>query len=116
MGRSTPLLHRLVAPAPALLEPNLLQACFLSCLFSFPIPHRISHQRVKMHCKRVAFGLLAAAAAVAAADDSDVTQLKKDTFDDFVKTNDLVLAEFFAPWCGHCKALAPEYEEAATSH
>ncbi|EEY19776.1 disulfide-isomerase [Verticillium alfalfae VaMs.102] len=68
-----------------------------------------------MHCKRVAFGLLAAAAAVAAADDSDVTQLKKDTFDDFVKTNDLVLAEFFAPWCGHCKALAPEYEEAATS-
>ncbi len=43
----------------------------------------------------LAFGLLAAAAVVAA---SDVTQLKKDTFDDFVKSNDLVLAEFFAPW------------------
>ncbi|KAJ9157295.1 Protein disulfide-isomerase [Pleurostoma richardsiae] len=66
-----------------------------------------------MHtAQKLAFGLLAAAAVASA---SDVTQLKKDTFDDFIKTNDIVLAEFFAPWCGHCKALAPEYEEAATS-
>ncbi|KAK7744821.1 protein disulfide-isomerase precursor [Diatrype stigma] len=65
--------------------------------------------------RRIALGLLAAAAVASAADPaSDVTQLSKDTFEEFVKTNDLVLAEFFAPWCGHCKALAPEYEEAAT--
>lgn len=62
--------------------------------------------------KNFAFGLLAAAAVASA---SDVTQLKKDNFDEFIKSNDIVLAEFFAPWCGHCKALAPEYEEAATS-
>lgn len=63
--------------------------------------------------------LLGATAAVSAAEsadaaDSNVISLTKDTFNDFVKEHDLVLAEFFAPWCGHCKALAPKYEEAAT--
>lgn len=52
-------------------------------------------------------------AAVTAA--SDVTQLNQATFKTFIEENDLVLAEFFAPWCGHCKALAPEYETAATT-
>jgi protein disulfide-isomerase A1 len=59
-----------------------------------------------------ACGLLTLASLASA---SDVHDLKTDTFKDFISEHDLVLAEFFAPWCGHCKNLAPEYEEAATA-
>merc|ERR1712001_47371 len=42
-----------------------------------------------------------------------VTVLNRDTFAHFVNPKDLVLVEFYAPWCGHCKKLEPEYKKAA---
>jgi len=57
--------------------------------------------------------ILACASMVAVADDEAVVTLDEKTFDDFVKNTNLALIEFYAPWCGHCKALAPEYEKAA---
>lgn len=41
-------------------------------------------------------------------------QLNADNFDKIVKDEDKnVLVEFYAPWCGHCKNLAPVYEAVA---
>lgn len=42
-----------------------------------------------------------------------VEELTQATFRDFLKENKRVLVKFTAPWCGHCKKIIPEFEQAA---
>jgi len=59
------------------------------------------------------FCLLSFSSSFLAEANSDVIILTDSNFDSEMQKGKWLL-EFYAPWCGHCKKLAPTYEEVAT--
>src|SRR5690625_3339099 len=44
------------------------------------------------------------------------TDLTQETFQETIESNDIVLVDWWADWCGPCKMFAPVYDEVSQQH
>jgi len=45
-----------------------------------------------------------------------IVNLTRDTFETVITGNEMVLLDFWAPWCGPCRQFAPVFESLSDTH
>ena len=43
-------------------------------------------------------------------------EITAQTFEDTITNNDIVIVDFWAPWCGPCRSFAPIYDKVSDNH
>jgi protein disulfide-isomerase A1 len=65
----------------------------------------------RLHGAAAILAVLLVALSAANAQESNVLTLTEKNFQEAIEEHKFMVVEFYAPWCGHCKQLAPEYEK-----
>lgn len=48
--------------------------------------------------------------------EESVYVLEDSNAQNFISQNNVVMVKFYAPWCGHCKQMAPAYSDLAKKY